>query len=66
MEMRMVVAIVVRMKFSRRHVVSIVSESRKHVGWPNLQSGESLESATSNICRPSVFVRFEVVPKVSV
>ena len=66
MEMRMVVPIVVRMKFSRRHVVSIVSESRKHVEWPNLQSDESLESATSNICRPSVFVRFEVVPKVSV
>ena len=66
MEMRMVVAIVVRMKFSRGHVASIVSESRKHVEWPNLQSDESLGSATSNICRPSVFVKFEVVPKVSV
>ena len=62
----MVVAIVVRMKFSRRHVVNIVSESRKHFEWPNLQSAESLESATSNICHPFVFVRFEVVPKVSV
>ena len=62
----MVVAIVVRMKFSRRHVVSIVSESRKHVKWPNLQSDGSLGFATSDICRPSVFVRFEIVPKVFV
>ena len=66
MEMRMIVVIVVRMKFCRRHVVSIVSEFRKYVERPNLQSDESLESATSNICRPSVFVRFEVVPNVSV
>ena len=66
MEMRMVVAIVVHMKFSRQHVASVVSESRKHVEWPNLQSDESLGFATSDICRSSVFVRFKVVPKVFV
>ena len=62
----MVVAIVVHMKFSRRHVASIVSESMKHVEWPDLQSDESLGFVTSNICRSHVFVRFKVVPKVFV